>query len=184
LKPGQPYIFKRLFKPWIINFPIEDDWRSISKIQDSENGIDVILKNYKEWGVTSLAIPALGCGNDQLEWAQVGPLLYLKFRDIDIPVELYAPFQTPKEQLKKEFLSVPGNQPCSSQPSREAQKFRPEWLILIEIVDQIRQNHYYLPIGRTFFQKIGYVVTTIRNLVILHWLNAHHSQELPAQEID
>ncbi|PIS28997.1 MAG: hypothetical protein COT43_05030 [Candidatus Marinimicrobia bacterium CG08_land_8_20_14_0_20_45_22] len=159
LKPGEPYIYKRLVKPWIINFPTKDDWRSVSKIQDIKKGIDIILKSYKEWGVTSLAIPPLGCGNGQLDWRDVGPLLYQKFQDIDIPVELYASFQSPKEQMTKEFLSSKELQNKTAIFKKEDQIFHPEWIVLIEVLDRIGKNPYHRPIGRTFFQKIGYIVT-------------------------
>jgi len=159
VKPGEPYIFTRLLKPWIINFPTKDHWRSVSKLKDIEKGVDIILKNYKEWGVTSLAVPPLGCGNGQLDWRDVGPLLYQKFQDIDIPVELYASFQTPKLQMTKEFLLSRDFQKETMGTRKADQTVRPEWLVLVEILDKIEKNPYHRPIGRTFLQKIGYIAT-------------------------
>jgi len=159
LRPGEPYIYKSTIKPWIINFPTKDHWRSVSKLKDIEKGVDIILDKYKEWDVTSLAVPPLGCGNGQLDWRDVGPLLYRKFQDIDIPVELFASFQTPKEQLTKEFLLSYTSQKIGSVFYKADQTFNIEWLVLIEILHQISKNPYHRPIGRTFFQKIGYIIT-------------------------
>ncbi|MBU0713342.1 macro domain-containing protein [bacterium] len=159
LRPGEPYIYKSTIKPWIINFPTKNHWRSVSKLQDIEKGVDIILEKYREWEVTSLAVPPLGCGNGQLEWRDVGPLLYRKFQDIDIPVELYASFQTPKEQLSVEFLKSANPKQSGNGYRKAGQSFKPEWLVLIEILYQIGKNPYHRPIGRTFFQKIGYIAT-------------------------
>ncbi|HWV47765.1 MAG TPA: macro domain-containing protein, partial [Nitrospira sp.] len=92
VKPGIPYLYKTLFPPQIINFPTKDHWKSISKVSDIERGLKHLVEYYKEWGVTSLAIPPLGCGNGQLEWRVVGPLIYRFVKDIGIPVEVYAPY--------------------------------------------------------------------------------------------
>jgi hypothetical protein len=52
-----------------------------------------------------IAIPPLGCGNGQLEWKTVGPLIYRYANQMDIPTELYAPFGTPPKELTLDFLS-------------------------------------------------------------------------------
>ena len=105
VKAGVPYLCKTLFPPQIINFPTKDHWKNVSRIADIERGLPLLLSHYKEWGVTSLAIPALGCGNGRLEWKAVGPLIYRYASQIDIPVELYAPYGTPPNELTIEFLS-------------------------------------------------------------------------------
>ena len=95
VKPGVPYLYKTLLLPQIINFPTKDHWKSVSRITDIEHGMQLLLSQYKEWGITSLAIPPLGCGNGQLEWKAVGPLIYRYASQMNIPVELYAPYGTP-----------------------------------------------------------------------------------------
>ena len=62
VKPGIPYVYKRLLPPQIVDFPTKDHWRSVSRIADIERGLDYLVKHYHDWAVTSLAIPALGCG--------------------------------------------------------------------------------------------------------------------------
>ena len=52
------------------------------------------MNHYKEWGITSIAMPPLGCGNGQLEWKVVGPIIYYYLKKMDIEVELYAPDNT------------------------------------------------------------------------------------------
>jgi O-acetyl-ADP-ribose deacetylase (regulator of RNase III) len=96
---GQPYLFKRLLPPWILNFPTKDDWRSVSRLSDIVAGLEYLERRYREWGITSLAVPSLGCGLGGLEWRVVGPTLYRYLGRFDIPVALYAPHDTPQEQL-------------------------------------------------------------------------------------
>src|SRR3954451_14974041 len=98
VKLGQPYIYKERLYPWIINFPTKKHWRSISRLEDIEEGLDHLEAHYKEWGVTSLAVPPLGCGEGGLEWRVVGRVLYERLSRFAIPVVLYAPFGTPNEQ--------------------------------------------------------------------------------------
>jgi len=101
---GKPYLYKRLTPPWILNFPTKGHWRSVSRIEDIIKGLKYLLQHYQEWGVMSLAVPPLGCGQGQLEWKIVGPTLYRYLSQLEIPVELYAPYGTPHEELQPEFL--------------------------------------------------------------------------------
>ena len=159
VKPGVPYLYKTLFPPQIINFPTKDHWKSISKVSDIERGLQHLVAHYTEWGVTSLAVPPLGCGNGQLEWRVVGPLIYRFVKDMPIPVEMYAPYGTRQKELTVEYLTQAGNQ-RPEPPARNGQTtLNPAWVALVEILARIEQQPYHWPIGRTLFQKIAYVAT-------------------------
>ncbi|TSA24481.1 hypothetical protein D4R71_07005 [bacterium] len=158
VKLGQLDIFKELFGPQIINFPTKQHWRSISKISDIKKGLEYLISKIDEWGVKSLAIPPLGCGNGQLDWVFVGPLIYEYLNPLDIPVFMYAPIGTPKEQLTPEFLRNPENY-NKYYKKQEKTTFNNLWLVFVEIVNNISSNEYHIPIGRTIFQKIGYLAT-------------------------
>ena len=73
---GQPYLYRNPEPPHVLNFPTKDHWRSVSKLKDIVAGLDYLEEHYHEWGITSLAVPPLGCGNGGLEWRIVGPTLY------------------------------------------------------------------------------------------------------------
>ena len=102
---GQPYLFRQLVPPWILNFPTKDDWRSVSRLSDIVAGLEYLEQHYQEWGITSLAVPPLGCGQGQLEWRVVGPTLFRYLSRFQVPVELYAPHGTPEHELASSFLS-------------------------------------------------------------------------------
>ena len=93
------------FDKWILNFPTKDHWRFVATLDSIIEGLEYLLAHYKEWGIQSLAMPPLGCGEGQLEWRIIGPTLYRYLSKMDIPVELYAPYNTPHEKLQIQFLA-------------------------------------------------------------------------------
>ncbi len=88
---GEPYLYRGEALPYILNFPTKAHWRSASKLEDIVAGLAYLEVHYRAWGITSLAVPALGCGAGQLSWDIVGPVLQESLGRLDIPVELYAP---------------------------------------------------------------------------------------------
>lgn len=156
---GLPYIYKSLFGPQIINFPTKEHWKSLSKVNDIEKGLDYLVSHYKEWGIKSLAVPPLGCGNGQLEWRIVGPLIYKKLEHLDIPVEVYAPYGTNPRELTFEFLERDVDAVHTKTSNGAQVAMNPAWIALVEILNRIEQQPYHWPIGRTTFQKIAYVAT-------------------------
>lgn len=162
VNPGVPYLFKEsMFSPQVINFPTKSDWRAASRIEDIEKGLRILTQKYKEWGIESIAVPPLGCGNGQLFWESVGPLIYQYLSKWDIPVKMYAPYGTPAAQLKIDFLSKSSHPRQAGTGNRILQKLNPAWVALAEVVYRIEKQTYHMPVGRVTFQKIAYVVTVL-----------------------
>jgi len=158
-KLGKPYLYKSTVLPWILNFPTKDHWRSISRIRDIVRGLEYVIRHYKEWGITSLAVPPLGCGQGQLEWRIIGPTLYRYLSRLDIPVELYAPHGTPVEELQPDFLTQEPSLKFEIGPTSSPKWVKPAWVALVEILKRVEQERYHWPVGRVMFQKIAYVAT-------------------------
>jgi len=153
---GRPYLFKGTVPPRILNFPTKNHWRSVSRLQDIVEGLHYLQSHYKEWGIISLAVPPLGCGHGQLEWRVVGPTLYRHLKALDIPIELYAPFGTPHEELQPSYL----NKAQETATSRAApDKIGPAWVAIVDILKRIEEEPFHWPVGRTTFQKIAYFAT-------------------------
>ena len=95
MRLGEPYLYRDSAVPYILNFPTKDHWRSAAKLDDIVAGLAYLEAHYRAWGITSLAVPALGCGAGQLAWNVVGPVLQEALGRLDIPVELYAPLENP-----------------------------------------------------------------------------------------
>lgn len=153
---GRPYLYKT-DDHWIINFPTKDHWRAVSRLQDIIDGLEYLEKHYREWGITSLAVPPLGCGNGQLEWKVVGPTLARHLARFDIPVELYVPQGESPDVEQLALMPAPDdNHPPTDR------FVPPEWVAIVAILDRIehqQRQQYYWPVGRVMFQKLVYFAT-------------------------
>lgn len=156
---GVPYLFRRQSPPWILNFPTKDHWRSTANLADVIAGLEYLEKHYREWGITSLAVPPLGCGQGQLEWHVVGPVLYRYLNRLNIPVELYAPHTATSVETQLSFLE--STDLAHHDLLEQELRINPAWVALVEIVDRIERESYHWPVGRTMFQKIAYFTTNL-----------------------
>ena len=93
---GEPYLYKVNEDRWVLNFPTKGHWREKSHIQDIEKGLAYLTTHVSEWGITSLAIPPLGCGNGGLDWEHVYSLIREYVEPLGIPTEIYVPFTKTK----------------------------------------------------------------------------------------
>jgi O-acetyl-ADP-ribose deacetylase (regulator of RNase III) len=91
---------------WFLLFATKRHWREDSSVEDIEKGLHWVERHYSREKITSLAMPALGCGLGNLEWKEVGPLMCAYLSRISIPVAIYLPIgkSIPEEQLRQEFL--------------------------------------------------------------------------------
>ncbi|SFP39747.1 O-acetyl-ADP-ribose deacetylase (regulator of RNase III), contains Macro domain [Butyrivibrio proteoclasticus] len=71
---------------WALLFPTKEHWRNPSRLEYIEQGLMKFCNTYAEYGITSIAFPKLGCGNGELNWDVVKPLMekYLKTLPIDV----------------------------------------------------------------------------------------------------
>ncbi|MBW4666301.1 MAG: macro domain-containing protein [Cyanomargarita calcarea GSE-NOS-MK-12-04C] len=99
VEPGRMFIFStgNLFNPkYIINFPTKRHWKGNSKIEDIQSGLVALVQQVQQLGITSIAIPPLGCGNGGLDWAVVKPRIESAFSELpDVSVILYEPSGAP-----------------------------------------------------------------------------------------
>lgn len=70
----------------VLCLPTKRQWRHPSRIEWIEEGLWYLAKDYESYGITSLAIPEVGCGRGQLSWADVRPLIYQYLDPISLPV--------------------------------------------------------------------------------------------------
>lgn len=99
VKPGKMLVFStdRLQNPrFIINFPTKRHWKGKSKLEDIAAGLKALVKDIRSLGITSVAIPPLGCGNGGLEWNIVRPMIVEAMEQIpNVRVLLYEPLGAP-----------------------------------------------------------------------------------------
>lgn len=124
---GQLWLYKTPHK-WILNFPTKKHWRQPSKIEYIEAGLRKFVKSHAEKGITSIAFPALGCGNGELDWeTQVHPLMekYLKNLPFDVYIYLYS-----KTTMKAEHRHI--------SHIKEWLRSEPQSLAFIEVWEDIK----------------------------------------------
>lgn len=152
---GEPYIYKAAGEPWVINFPTKGHWRSPSKLADIERGLDFLAAHAAEWGIQSLAVPPLGCGNGELEWRVVGPIIFERLSRLEVPVLMYAPFDTTLVELEPTYLQRQLSLLDDNTPPPEF-KVRPAMVALVAVMARLERSALAPAIGRTTFQKLGY----------------------------
>jgi O-acetyl-ADP-ribose deacetylase (regulator of RNase III) len=74
---------------WILNFPTKTTWRMPSKMEYVEAGLESFVRSYRQMGISSISFPPLGCGNGNLEWREVRPLMERYLSKVDIPVYVH-----------------------------------------------------------------------------------------------
>ena len=111
VRPGLMFVFDSggLVKPnFIINFPTKDHWRSKSRIEFIRDGLVDLVKQVKQLGIRSIAIPPLGCGNGGLNWNEVRPLIEQAFVELpDVEARLFEPAGAPDPKSMEVRTSRP-----------------------------------------------------------------------------
>lgn len=112
--PGVPYVFAadpKRDKPdlkLVLNFPTKNHWRNPSQLVWVDEGLRILAENHHAWGITSLAIPPLGCGNGGLRWDDVWPLVRKHLGDLPIEIEVWVPDDAEHDEDGSSPESQPG----------------------------------------------------------------------------
>ena len=161
VKPGIPYFYNDLYGNSILNFPTKDHWRSPSKLSYIVDGLNWFRSHYKEYNIESIAFPPLGCGNGGLKWDLVGPIMYTMLKDLPLNIEIYAPFGTSPDKINKNFLDRNIESYDKDIVGTQLSKFNKYWLLIPYVVKMLNNDKYALPVGRTIFQKVCYILTRV-----------------------
>lgn len=86
LEPGKLWLW-RGSPNWILNFPTKIHWRNPSKLEWIDAGLAKFVSAYEEQGITDVSFPRLGCGNGNLDWDDVRPLMEHHLGDL--PIKIY-----------------------------------------------------------------------------------------------
>jgi O-acetyl-ADP-ribose deacetylase (regulator of RNase III) len=99
---------------YIINFPTKRHWRARSKIADIESGLDSLTRVIRELGITSIAIPPLGCGNGGLDWREVEPRMLRSLKPLTdtVDIRIFAPMGAPSAAEQPSHESAPNLTPA------------------------------------------------------------------------
>jgi O-acetyl-ADP-ribose deacetylase (regulator of RNase III) len=81
---------------FIFNFPTKRHWRGKSRMEDIEAGLEALAREVRDHGISSVAVPPLGCGLGGLDWEDVRPRIEHHLGDLPgVHVLLFEPGATP-----------------------------------------------------------------------------------------
>jgi O-acetyl-ADP-ribose deacetylase (regulator of RNase III) len=88
LEPGKLWLWRGA-PSWILNFPTKRHWRHPSRIEWIEAGLQKFVSTYEAQGISEVSFPKLGCGNGNLDWNDVRPLMEGYLSNLKIPVYIH-----------------------------------------------------------------------------------------------
>ena len=88
LEPGKLWLWRGM-SGWVLNFPTKVHWRNPSKIEWIEQGLAKFVAAYADQGISEISFPQLGCGNGNLDWSDVRPLMEHYLAPVAIPVYIH-----------------------------------------------------------------------------------------------
>lgn len=101
--PGKMLVFatKDLVGPrFIINFPTKRHWRSPSRMEYIEAGLDDLRHVIENLEIASIAVPPLGAGSGGPDWLNVKPRIERALSDLcDIRVLVFEPSNSPESTV-------------------------------------------------------------------------------------
>lgn len=88
LAPGRLWLWRGA-DSWVLNFPTKVHWRQSSRLEWIEQGLQKFLDAYEDLGIREISFPRLGCGNGNLDWYDVRPLMEKYLSRASIPVYVH-----------------------------------------------------------------------------------------------
>jgi O-acetyl-ADP-ribose deacetylase (regulator of RNase III) len=116
---GKLWIYQTPNK-WVLNFPTKKHWRRPSEIGFVEAGLRTFVSVYDKARITSIAFPQLGCGNGELDWNDVKPLMVSFLKRLPIDVYVYevnrsvVPEHRELKRMREWLMSEPQSLPFDS----------------------------------------------------------------------
>ena len=92
---------------WVLLFPTKENWRNPSRMEYIEAGLAKFCRTYAEKGIASVAFPKLGCGNGELNWSEVQPVMEKYLRDLPIDIYIYlgtGPDPIPEHKIQEKTV--------------------------------------------------------------------------------
>ncbi len=92
---GKVFVKESIHSPWpswVVNFPTKNDYKEPSDLRWITRGLIDLKRWMIEKEVTSVAIPALGCGLGHLNWPDVRKEILTELKGLPgVRVEIYLP---------------------------------------------------------------------------------------------
>lgn len=162
MKPGKMLVVKDsnldLGERLIINFPTKVHWRNPSEYEYIESGLDDLVRVIRDYGVNSIAIPPLGCGNGGLDWTVVKGMIEQALAPLEgVDIHVYEPSAEVSAILAKQSR----NAQAHLTPARAMLLYA---LFCYEVHDERcslfvanKLSYFYQMLGEKEFAKMSFV---------------------------
>jgi O-acetyl-ADP-ribose deacetylase (regulator of RNase III) len=165
LDVGKLWLYKTNHK-WILNFPTKKHWRNPSKLEYIEAGLQKFVTSCAEQRITSIAFPELGCGNGELAWDEVRPLMVRYLKPLPINTYIYEYDRPPV--MKPEHRDIEGTRAwLRSEPRSLA--FAEVWSDIQELVNSeinlVSATGEKFTVKRVQYEQEGLVL----HVNVKHW---------------
>jgi len=132
---------------YVINFPTKDHWRSRSRLADIEVGLADLRAVIEGLGITSVAVPPLGCGNGGLAWDDVRPRIEAELAGLaDVDVLIFPPEGAPAPADMITGTTRPTMTPTLAGLVRLVDAYWPDILGITDI--EVQKLAYFLGVRR------------------------------------
>jgi O-acetyl-ADP-ribose deacetylase (regulator of RNase III) len=167
VQPGRMHIFelRSMLNPkFVINFPTKRDWRANSRYEDIDAGLKALVSDVRRLGITSIAVPPLGCGLGGLDWLRVKPMIQGAFAELpNVRVLLYEPAGAPEAR---------------QMPVRTVRpKLTLARALFIRLMDQYASQSYRLTLLEN--QKLAYFLQEAGQPLRLRYQTGHYGPYAP-----
>jgi O-acetyl-ADP-ribose deacetylase (regulator of RNase III) len=167
VQPGRMFIFdlhSMLNPKYVINFPTKRDWRASSCYEDVESGLQALVADVRRLGISSIAVPPLGCGLGGLDWGKVRPMIEKAFAQLpNVCVLLFEPAGAPE---------------AKAMPVRtERPKLTIARALFIRLMDQYAAQAYRLTLLE--IQKLAYFLQEAGQPLKLNYEAGHYGPYAP-----
>ena len=191
--PGKMFVFETgaLFPRIIINFPTKRHWRQGSRMEDIEAGLADLVRVLRERGVSSVAVPPLGCGLGGLDWNLVRPKIEAALDSVPgLSAVLFEPSATPAAVVAGKVPNMtPGRAALIALVRRYLSGLLSPFITLLEIQkllyflqesgEPLRLNYTKQAYG-PYAENLRHVLRAIEG----HWLSGYaDGGDAPAKEL-
>ena len=191
--PGKMFVFETgaLFPRIIINFPTKRHWRQGSRMEDIDTGLADLVRVLREYRVSSVAVPPLGCGLGGLDWNVVRPKIEAALDSIPgLSSVLFEPSATPAVVVAGKAPNMtPGRAALIALVRRYLSGLLSPFITLLEIQkllyflqesgEPLRLNYTKQTYG-PYAENLRHVLRAIEG----HWLSGYaDGGDAPAKEL-
>ncbi len=167
VQPGRMFVHAtgRMVNPrYVINFPTKRHWRGSSRYEDIDAGLKSLIEDVRKLGISTIAVPPLGCGLGGLDWAKVRPMIEAAFAELSgVRVLLFEPAGAPDADK----MPIGTRRPSLTVPRA----------LLIKLMDQYAAMAYRLTLLE--IQKLAYFLQEAGQPLRLQYAAGHYGPYAP-----